>query len=92
MTTCLPEKPNISHSAHPEHRGKSYVSRAVRLVLAFLADHTGCREARIIVDSENAPSLRMPMAVGAVLVDCWTDESGRSILRRVVAIPHQPAG
>ncbi|MHB1446636.1 MAG: GNAT family N-acetyltransferase [Acidimicrobiales bacterium] len=83
---------NISYSAHPEHRGKSYVSRAVRLVLAFLADHTGCRKAHIVVDSENAPSLRVPSAVGAVLVDCWTNESGRTMLRHVVAIPRQPAG
>lgn len=44
---------NIAYSAHPHHRGKGYVSRAVRLVLRFLSDHTGAGDAHIIVDAEN---------------------------------------
>ncbi len=32
---------NISFSAHPDHRGQGYVSRAGRLILRFLHDHTG---------------------------------------------------
>lgn len=81
---------NISYSAHPGHRGRGYVSRAVRLVLAFLGDHTGCREAHIIVDSDNAASLRVAAAVGADRVGRWTNEAGRIMLRHIV--PVGPAG
>jgi len=34
---------NISCAAHAGYRGRGYVSRAVRLVMRFLGDHTGAR-------------------------------------------------
>ncbi len=57
---------NISYWCHPDHRGNGYVSRAVRLALAFLADHTGAREAHLLVDAENQASLRVASAVAAL--------------------------
>jgi RimJ/RimL family protein N-acetyltransferase len=60
-----PGEANISYWCHPDHRGNGYVSRAVRLVLAFLADHTGAREAHLLVDADNQASLRVASAVAA---------------------------
>ena len=57
---------NVSYSAHPDARGNGYVSRAVRLILRFIADHTGAREAWIGVHPDNEASLRVAHAVGAV--------------------------
>jgi RimJ/RimL family protein N-acetyltransferase len=56
---------NISYSAHPGFRGRGHVSRAVRLLLRFLAEHTGARQAHILVDPRNEASLRVAVAVGA---------------------------
>ena len=80
---------NIAYSAHPAHRGNGYVSRAVQLVIEFLGDHTGAREAHIVVDSQNAPSLRVAARLGAAEVDRWTDVSGRIMLRHVLTIPRR---
>ena len=74
---------NISYSCHPDHRGRGYVSRAVRLVMRFLADHTGCRQAHILVDSENVTSLRVPAAVGMGETARWVTEAGRTMIRHV---------
>lgn len=83
---------NISYSAHPGHRGRGYVSRAVRLMLEFLVDHTGCREAHIVIDSENAASLRVAAAVGASHVDHWTNKDGRIMLRHVLPTSRRSVG
>lgn len=60
-----PGEANIAYWCHPDHRGRGYVNRAVRLALAFLADHTGARVAHVLVDVENHASLRVAAAVGA---------------------------
>ena len=82
---------NISYSAHPSHRGRGYVSRAVRLMLAFLADNTGCREAHIVVDVENTASRRVATAAGAVEVERFVNPEGRTMIRHVVALQRGPA-
>jgi RimJ/RimL family protein N-acetyltransferase len=82
---------NISYSAHPRQRGKGYVSRAVRLTLAFLADNTGCREAHILAEVENTASRRVATAAGAVEVERFVNAEGRTMIRHVVAIPRAPA-
>jgi len=77
---------NISYTCHPDHRGKGYTSRAVRLVCAFLRDHTSADEAHIVVDARNEPSLRVARGVGADLVGPFVDEHGRRMLRHVLAL------
>lgn len=57
---------NISYTVWPEHRGKGYAAAAARLVMRFVAEHTGAREVHIEVDPENVASLRVAHAVGAV--------------------------
>lgn len=78
-----PGEANVSYACHPAHRGRGYVSRAVRLVLRFLADHTGAREAHIVVDADNRASLRVARAVGAQVAEQWIDEQGRRMVRHV---------
>ena len=80
---------NISYSAHPAHRGHGYVSRAVRLLLRFLADHTGAREAHIVVEPENEASLRVARAVGAIERGELTTSYGRRMKRHVVSVTTQ---
>ncbi len=74
---------NISYAAHPAHRGQGYVSRAVRLLTRFLADHTAARRAHLVVDVANTPSIRVAAAVGARATEQWTDETGSLMVRHV---------
>jgi RimJ/RimL family protein N-acetyltransferase len=78
---------NIAYSVHPDHRGRGLVTRAVRLLLRFLGDHTGARRAHIVVDDRNIPSLRVAAAVGARPVDRWTSPHGAPMTRHVLAVP-----
>lgn len=82
---------NISYASHPAHRGKSYVSRSVRLVFAFLRDHTGARTADIITDAMNTPSRRVARAVGAAEVEQWTADDGHVMIRHRTGVHHHPA-
>lgn len=77
---------NVSYTAHPAHRGRGYVSRAVRLVVQFLRENTGAREAHIVVDAENVNSLRMPQAVGAIEADRFVNDHGRAMVRHVLVL------
>jgi len=77
---------NISYSAHPAHRGQGHVSRAVRLLACFLADHTGARRAHLLVDDANTASLRVAAAVGSQATERWIDEAGSSWSRHVLDI------
>ncbi len=77
---------NVSYAAHPAHRGNGYVSRALRLLSIFVREHTGAREIHVIVDAENVASLRVPRAVGAVERDRWVNETGRTMIRHVLAV------
>ena len=77
---------NISYSSHPDARGKGYVSRAVRLILEFVRDHTGAREAHIGVEEGNEASLRVAQAVGAVTAGHYVDDEGKAMIRHVIRL------
>lgn len=77
---------NIAYSAHPEFRGRGYVSRAVRLVVAFLRDHTSARTASLVVDETNESSLRVAHAVGSVAIATWLDERDNTMIRHVLNV------
>jgi RimJ/RimL family protein N-acetyltransferase len=74
---------NIAYSAHPQFRGKGYVSRAVRQVLLFLKENTDATEAHI---NENIASLRVALAVGAVDSGSWINEQGRLMTRFIIEV------
>jgi RimJ/RimL family protein N-acetyltransferase len=77
---------NISYSSHPAHRGRGHVTRAVRLLVRFLADHTGARQAHVIVDARNGASLRVAIGLGARPAERWVDAEGHTMIRHVVPI------
>jgi RimJ/RimL family protein N-acetyltransferase len=77
---------NIAYTAHPAYRGQGNVSRAVRLVTAFLRDHTGAQSAHIIVDSQNTASIRVALAAGATKAGAWQNEYGRIMIRHVLPV------
>lgn len=77
---------NLAYSCHPAHRGRGYVARAVRLLLRFLAEHTGAREAHILVDPENLASMRVARAAGAISVETFTTHDGQRLVRHVVGV------
>jgi RimJ/RimL family protein N-acetyltransferase len=85
-----PGEANIAYSAHPAHRGKGWVTSAVRLVVQFLSDHTAAREAHLLVDSENEASSRVARAVGATAREQWQDEDGRTVVRHVLSLDRRP--
>ena len=77
---------NIAYSCHADHRGKGYVTRAVRLVLRFLSDHTAAPRAHLIVDRDNEPSLRVARSVCTTAPEAFVDDHGRASLRFAVAV------
>ena len=78
---------NISYVSHPAHRGRGHVSRAVRLVLQFLADHTATTRAHLIINRDNTPSLRVARSLGATPTATFVNEHGRPMIRHVVEVP-----
>lgn len=80
---------DIAYTVHPRQRGHGHAARAVRLLLHFLADHTGATVAHLLVDPANEPSLRVARAVAAREVERLQDDDGRSLIRHVVALPRR---
>ena len=72
---------NIAYSCHPEHRGRRYVSRAVRLILRFVAQHTGAQRAYLLISRENVASLRVAQSVATAEPEPSFDDWGRPALR-----------
>jgi RimJ/RimL family protein N-acetyltransferase len=54
---------NVGYNVFEAHRGHGYASRAVRLLLSELA-RTGVTRALLVIDPDNAASLRVAVAVG----------------------------
>ena len=77
---------NISYTCHPAYRGQGNVSRAVRLIMRFLGEHTGAAQAHIIVDEQNAASLRVARAVGGAEAERFRNEHGRTMIRHVLPV------
>lgn len=77
---------NIAYSCHPAHRSRGYVSRALRLVLRFVAEHTEARWAHVVVARDNVASLRVARAVITVEPEQFVGEYGRPHLRFRIAL------
>jgi RimJ/RimL family protein N-acetyltransferase len=82
---------NISYVCSPEFRGRGFASRAVRLVCDFLRQRTRAQEAHLLVDMQNVASLRVAQAVGALEVETFVNEHGRTTVRHIVNL-HDLAG
>lgn len=77
---------NVSYSSHPAHRGDGHISAAVRLILDFVTEHTGAREAHILVEIGNEASFRVARAVRALEVGRHVDEEGHTMVRHVISL------
>jgi RimJ/RimL family protein N-acetyltransferase len=77
---------NISYFAQPARRGHGYVTRAVRLALRFLADHTCVARAHLVIDRENVASLRVAAALTATEGAAFVNEHGRAMRRFVLNV------
>lgn len=77
---------NVSYTCTPALRGRGHATAAVRLVVDFLRDHTGAREAHIVVSAGNEASLRVARAVGAVETERYVDDAGSTMVRHVMTI------
>ncbi len=60
----LPHAANISYGLYPRARSRGYATRAVQLMLAYLAERDGVRAAVIQVDRQNTPSVRVAERAG----------------------------
>lgn len=77
---------NISYASHPAHRGKGYVTRSVRLLIHFLAEHTGARSAHLVISPGNHASLRVAQGINALFVSRFKGEEGQKLLHYKVTI------
>ncbi len=76
---------NIAYALHPAWRGRGITPRAVRAVLAFLQEHTGARQAHLLVEDGNTASIHVARSV-ARAVEPFTDEHQRGWTRWVLPI------
>jgi RimJ/RimL family protein N-acetyltransferase len=77
-----PEEVNIGYHVFPEHRGRGYATRAVRLMLAHLREDTEHRVATLLIHPDNVPSLRVAERNG---FERAADIQGRTFWRLRVA-------
>jgi RimJ/RimL family protein N-acetyltransferase len=77
---------NIAYACHPHHRGRGHLVRAVRLILRFIAEHTGARRAHLVIDRDNEPSLRVARSVATNAPHAFVDERGRASLRFILEV------
>jgi RimJ/RimL family protein N-acetyltransferase len=81
-----PGDANISYTTWPQHRGQGHAAAAARLAQRFLRDHTGAREAHIVVEVGNEASLRVAHAAGAVTAGRYIDHQGKTMIRHVIRL------
>jgi len=81
-----PNQCNIGYHVFAAHRGRGYATSAVRQLLRMLAEHARCIEATFLIDADNAPSLGVAAAVGAVERRQWVNPDGRLQIFLVVSL------
>jgi RimJ/RimL family protein N-acetyltransferase len=82
-----PNEVNVGYNVFAPYRRRSYATRAVRLLLGLLRDHTDHQRANLVIDVGNVASLGVARALGAQAVQSNFDEAGLlSSLRYVVEL------
>jgi len=77
---------NVSYWVHPGFRRRGVASASVQLALQFLRDHTATRQAHVMVDPNNMPSLAVATSVGAAVGATTIDRHGRSLIRHTFEV------
>ncbi len=77
-----PGEVNIGYHVFPEHRGRGYATRAVRLMLVHLREDTEHRMSTLLIHPANVPSLTVAARNG---FERAADVDGRTLWRRPVA-------
>lgn len=90
---ALPDLPpgavNVSYAVFPRWRGRGYAARAVRLLVAWLAEQTDAHTVVLRIDAGNAASLRVARDLGAVAQGSGPDGM---LHRHLIIPPRQPPG
>jgi RimJ/RimL family protein N-acetyltransferase len=82
-----PLEVNIGYNIFAPYRRRGYATRAVRVLLGLLRDHTDYRRANLVIDVDNIASLGVARALGAQIVQSNFDDAGlASSLRYVVKL------
>jgi RimJ/RimL family protein N-acetyltransferase len=68
---------NLGYNVFATFRRHGYATRAVRLLLGFLADNTDYRRANLLVEVNNVPSHGVAHSLGADLVQSISDDTGQ---------------
>jgi len=77
-----PEEVNIGYHVFPEHRGRGYATRAVRLVLGHLREDPDVGVATLLIHPDNSPSIALAERHGFTRAD---DVEERTFWRRGLA-------
>ena len=72
---------NVGYALVPEHRGRGYATRAVVLLLRYLAEETDWRVATLLIAPDNARSLALARRAGFTRVG---DLDGNPYFKRPV--------
>jgi RimJ/RimL family protein N-acetyltransferase len=81
-----PDEANVGYNVFAPHRRRGYARRAVLLLTAWLADNTDVQRAYLVIDAQNAASLDVARAVGAIVVARHLNSQGRSNVRHLIRV------
>lgn len=76
----------IRYAGPPDHATEGDLSRAVRLVLRFLADHTATRRAHLSIAQDDAPALRVATSLCAATPKTSGGAGGRVTRHHVLEV------
>jgi RimJ/RimL family protein N-acetyltransferase len=78
-----PGEVNIGYNVFAGHRGNGYASRAVELLVAYLATCTSFETATLLIDADNVASLGVARRTGFVVQDMAPREHNLFFTRAV---------
>ena len=87
-----PRSVNVGYNIFRPHRRQGYATRAVRLLLRYLAQATDTSQAYLAVDADNLGSLRVADGLGAEQIEEYRNDEGRLQIKFVLPVVASGAG